>query len=170
MTTDLRRGARFLVIPTIALVAIVVFFPGRVTLAVRIYALLVCGVLLAIALAALLRAYPAATRLRPAAGRADRGHGQPQSLARLEQEAAIGVAGAFDLHYRLRPKLRDLAIDLLATRRRISLDASTEEARAVLGDETWELVRQDRLPPEDRLARGLGAPALQRVVESLERV
>lgn len=170
MTADIRRGARFLLLPTIALASIVVFLPGRATLAIRIYALLVCGVVLALVLAALLRAYPAASRLRPAAGRAGRGHGQPQSLARLEQEAAIGVAGAFDLHYRLRPRLRDLAVDLLATRRRISLDGSGDEARRVLGDETWELVRDDRPPPEDRLARGLDPTALRRVVDSLERV
>lgn len=170
MTRDLLRAARLLVLPTLALVSVVAFLPGRVGLAARIYALVLCGVVLALALAALGRAYPAASQLRPRAGYVDRLQRAPQSLARLEQEAAIGIAGAFDLHHRLRPRLRGLALELLATRRRVSLDGSGEEARRILGDETWELVREDRPPPEDRLGRGLPPATLGRVVESLEHV
>ena len=170
MTRDILRAARLMLLPTIAFILVVGFLPGRTGVAVRIYALAVCGVVLVLALVALLRAYPAASRLgRPAAAsRSPRR--PPQSLMRLEQEAAIGVAGAFDFHFRLRPRLRDLARELLDTRLRISLDGHPDEARAVLGDETWELVRQDRPPPEDRLARGVPPAALGRVVDTLERV
>jgi hypothetical protein len=80
------------------------------------------------------------------------------------------VAGAFDLHHRLRPRLRTIAQGVLSTRRRVSLDDEPTAARAALGDDTYELLRRDRLPPEDRLARGLPVPELRRVVESLERV
>jgi hypothetical protein len=59
---------------------------------------------------------------------------------------------------------------LLTTRRRISLDAEPEAARAALGGEAYELVRPDRPPPQDRLARGLPADELGRVVRSLESV
>lgn len=76
----------------------------------------------------------------------------------------------FDLHRLLLPRLRSVAGGLLATRQRISLDADPEAARRVLGDETWDLVRRDRLPPEDRLARGIEPTDLRRVVESLERL
>lgn len=170
MRNHVRRGARLLLLPTLAFVGVVAFLPGRATLAARIYALLVCVVVLALALEALLTAYPAASRLRPHGRSADHSRRPPHSLVRLEQEAAIGVAGAFDLHYRLRPRLRDLALDLLDTRRRISLDRDRDEARAILGDETWELVREDRPPPEDRLARGLTPAELGEVVRSLESV
>jgi hypothetical protein len=170
MNDYVRRGVRLLVLPTIVLVGVVVFLPGRASLAARIYALLVCVVVLALALDALLSAYPAAARLRPRGRAADLARRPPHSLVRLEQEAAIGVASAFDLHYRLRPRLRDLAIDLLDTRRRISLDRHGVEARAILGDATYELVREGRPPPKDRLARGLAPAALTEAVESLERV
>ncbi len=91
-------------------------------------------------------------------------------LARLEQEVALGSAGSFDLHHQLRPRLRRLAGELLTARRRLSLDGDTEKAREVLGEDAWQLVRSDRLPPEDRLARGIGPEALGRVVASLERI
>jgi hypothetical protein len=170
VTRDILRAARLMLLPTIAFILVVGFLPGRTGIAVRIYALGVCGVVLLLALVALLRAYPVASRLRPAGRRAEPPRRPPQSLMRLEQEAAIGVAGAFDFHFRLRPRLRDLARELLDTRVRISLDGHPDEARAVLGDETWELVREDRPPPEDRLARGLPPAALGRVVDTLERV
>lgn len=170
MTRDILRAARLMLLPTIAFVLVVGFLPGRTGVAVRIYALAVCGVVLLLALVALVRAYPAASRLRPSGRGAVPPRRPPQSLMRLEQEAAIGVAGAFDFHFRLRPRLRDLSRELLDTRRRISLDGHPDEARAVLGDETWELVRADRPPPEDRLARGLSPSALGRAVDTLERV
>ena len=44
------------------------------------------------------------------------------------------------------------------------------QAHALLGEETWELVREKRPPPEDRLARGIPSEALDRVVTSLERI
>ena len=159
-----------LLLPTIVLVGVVAFLPGRATLAARIYALLVCTVVLALALEALLKAYPSTSRLRSHVRSADAQRRPPHSLVRLEQEAAIGVAGAFDLHHRLRPRLRHLAVDLLDTRRRISLDRHADEARAILGDETYELVREGRPPPENRLARGLTPAQLGEVVRSLEGV
>jgi hypothetical protein len=170
VTRQFRRGARLLLLPTIVVVGVVAFLPGRTELAARIYALLVCVVVLVLALDALLSAYPAAARLRPHGRATDPPRRPPHSLVRLEQEAAIGVASAFDLHHRLRPRLRDLAVDLLDTRRRISLDRHGDEARAILGDKTYELVREDRPPPEDRLARGLKPTELDEVVRSLERV
>jgi hypothetical protein len=91
-------------------------------------------------------------------------------LARLEQEVALGAAGSFDLHHHLRPRLRTIAAELLTARRRISLDGDRLEARALLGEEAWELVRKDRSPPEDRLARGAAPDVLDRVVASLERL
>lgn len=170
MRRDLAGAIRLLVLPTLALVAIVVFLPGRVGLAVRIYALVLCGVALGLSLSALRRAYPAATSLRGPKGRRKKGRRPPPSLALIEHETALGVAGAFDLHHRLVPRLREQASGLLASRRRVHLASDPDSARRILGDETWDLVRTDRPPPEDRLARGIPPPDLRRVVESLERV
>lgn len=170
MRRDLVGALRLLAIPTLALVGIAAFLQGRLGLAVRIYALVLCAAVLGLALTALRRAYPSATPLRPAMRHDRPRRVAPPSLARIEHETALGVAGVFDLHHRLLPRLRVVAGGLLATRRRISLDTEPEAARLILGDETWDLVRRDRPPPEDRLARGIPPTDLRRVVESLERL
>jgi hypothetical protein len=121
-------------------------------------------------LAALRRVYPREGPLRTAAKSEGQSRAIPGMLGRLEQETALGVASSFDLHYRLRPRLRRLTADLLAARRGVSLDAAPERARELLGETTWELVRLDRPPPEDRLAAGLPINDFRRVVESLERL
>jgi hypothetical protein len=166
----LGRAARALVWPTIALGLVIAFAPGRVAPATRIYALVLSGIALLVLLAMLRRTYPPARPLRPRR-KTRRAHAEkPSALARIEQEVALGVAGSFDLHHRLRPRIRELAGELLAGRRGVSLDDAPERAHALLGDETWDLVRPDRPPPEDRLARGMPINAVQSVVESLERL
>lgn len=169
MRRDLWSATRLLVLPTVALIVVLAFFPGRSALAVRVFALVLCAAAIGLALAALRRALPPTTSpLLPSSRR--RAPLQVARLGRLENELALGVAGAFDFHVRLRPRLRALAAGLLASRRGISLDAQPDAAREALEDETWQLVRRDRPPPEDRLARGLSRADLTRAVESLERL
>lgn len=170
MKRDLGSAAKVLVLPTLILLLTVGVVPGRLPLVIRLYALVVCAVALGLGLLALRRAYPRATPLRPGAGTGSRRRKPPPTLARLEDELALGVARAFDLHHRLVPRLRAIAAGLLSSRRRTSLDAEPDEARSILGEETWELVRPDRPPPEDRLAPGIPPEGLTRVVESLETV
>ena len=170
MTSYLASILRLFVLPTIALLVIVAFMPGRVEPAVRIYALALCATALGLALAALRRSYPRTTPLRVGTGRRDRDRRSPASLVRLEHELALGVASGFDLHYRLLPRLRALASGLLSARRRVSIDEEPDAARRLLGPDAWELVRADRPSPVDQLARGLPASELRRVVESLERI
>jgi hypothetical protein len=167
---DVAGAVRALALPTLALVVVVAFVPGRSGLIVRIYALVVCAAALALALAALRRAYPPETPLRKSVTRGSSRRQPPSSLGRIEHEAALGVVGSFDLHYRLVPRVRSIASGLLAARRRIELDEQPDAARDALGEETWEIVRPDRPPPEDRLARGLSPQELSRVVDSLERL
>lgn len=165
---DLGRAGKILLLPSAAVLFVLVFVPGRAELAIRVYALVLAGAGLVLMVAALRRAFPPATPLRPATGRPRQARQAPETLTRLESHAALGVAGAFDLHYRLRPRLRELATELLASRRGIDLDAEPSRSRARLGAETWELVREDRPPPEERLARGIPIRDLSGVVESLE--
>jgi hypothetical protein len=164
---DLHASLRIVVLATLAVLAVAALAPGRVELGLRVYALLLCALALALALAALRRAYPRTRTLRPHARPA--AERRPASLDRLEHLVSLGSAGAFDLHHRLLPRLRALAAGLLLARRRVAL-ADAGAARDVLGDETWQLVRPDRPPPEDRLARGLPLADLERAVASLERV
>jgi hypothetical protein len=168
---DLARAARLLVLPTVALGVVLAFAPGRVGLALRVYALVLCAVALVIMLAVLRRAFPRETPLRPRSrARSSVARDIPPALGRLEQETTLGSAWAFDLHHRLCPSLRELAGELLIARRGISVDDDPERARRALGEATWELVRPDRPRPADRQARGIPINDLRAVVESLENV
>ena len=169
MNRGIGGALRALIAPTAALLVISAFIPGRLSLAVRIYGLFVCAVALALALGLLRRAYPRSRPLHPRR-RKPVSRRRPPSLARIEHEAALGVAGSFDLHFRLVPRIRAIASGLLASRRGISADVAPDTARSIVGPETWDLVRPDRPSPEDRLARGLPISELRRVVESLEKV
>jgi hypothetical protein len=161
---------KFLVLPTTAFVVVVGLTPGRAGLALRVYALVVCGTALVLALLALRRAFPPERPLHGDRRARPERRSPPSSLARIEHEAALGVAGSFDLHYRLAPRLRSIASGLLESRRRISLERQPEAARAIVGESTWSLVRPDRDAPDDRLARGIPADELARVVDSLEAI
>jgi hypothetical protein len=169
MRRDLWTALRLAIAPTIALLAVLVFVPGRLPLAVRVYALVACAIALGLVLSALRRSYPPPRPLRPTPRKEDP-PGRPTVLARLENEVILGVANEFDLHRRLTPRLRRLAAGLLESRRHVSFEQSPDEARRLLGDETWELVRVDRPPPTDRLARGIPLDAAGRAVDSLERI
>ena len=164
------NALRFLVLPTIAFVLVAGLAPGRADLALRVYALVVCGTALVLALLALRHAYPPERPLRSERRGPRQRRTPPSSLARIEHEAALGVSGSFDLHYRLAPRLRSIASGLLESRRRISLEREPEAARATLGESTWSLVRPDRPAPDDRLARGIPPDELPRVVDSLEGI
>ncbi len=170
MRRELTGALRLLFFPTIGLGVVAAFVPGRLGIAVRIYALVLCGAALALALSALRRVYPAETPLRSRAKAPSPQRHPPFSLGRIEHEAALGVAGSFDLQYRLVPRLRSIATGVLASHRRVSLDEQPAAAREILGEATWELVRPDRPAPEDRLGPGLPAQELGRVVDLLEAV
>ena len=171
MRRQARNAIRALALPTAAVLAVAIFVSGQLDLALRVYVLVVCGTTLVLGVLALRDGAPAEHPLRNPSRSASGGRRPPpSSLARLEHDTAIGVAGAFDLHFRFAPHLREIAAGLLEHRRRISLQAHPEDARAVLGESTWELVRPDRPAPEDRLGRGLATRELDAVVESLEAV
>lgn len=170
MRAHLLRAATRFALPTIALGFVIGFRPGETGVALRIYALLLAAYAVLLAVGALRRELPPATPVRSGRGVREARQRPPETLDRLEQEVILGISGAFDLHYHLRPRLRSLAGDLLAGRRGIRLSDDPERARAVLGDEAWDLVRSDRPPPADRLARGIAPPDLSRIVESLESI
>lgn len=164
------HAAEALLLPSVALGAIALFTPGYLDLAAHVYVLLVAGIALVSVLVRLRGAYPRPARslvdeaLEPAEPADER----VADLARLEREVMLGAASAYDQHFRLRPRLREIAANLLAVRRDIDLDAQPQRARAALGAETWELVRGDLEPPADRIGRGLAPERLRHAVETLE--
>ena len=170
MREDVGRALRFLVLPTLALAVVAAAFPGRLEPAGRGYGLVACAAALWVAVRGLTRAFPPARPLRPGRPARPERPPVPRTLAQLENAAALAVADPLDLHVRLRPHLRRLAEELLETRRGVVLDDEPEQARALLGDETWELVRPDRPPPDETTPRRMSPAALERVVVSLERL
>ena len=90
-----------------------------------------------------------------------------RSLEELEHAIEFSQTTAFDVHYRLRPHLVQVAAHRLAERG-VSLEGQPELARRLLGAEAWELVRPDRRPPERRHARGIALGQLREVVERLD--
>lgn len=155
---------------TVVAIVLVIVLTGRAELVLHVYVL----ALAAIALLQLVRGIraahqpTAASLFDSALRRPKRRHERLPQLERVEREVTLGLATAFDLHYRLRPSLRRMAGELLASHRGIDLDGGTEAARKALGDETWEIVRADREPPVDRSAPGLDIASLRTVVASLE--
>jgi hypothetical protein len=109
---------------------------------------------------------PFEVALRPIRPRPQR----PPELVRLEQRIALAVTTAFDVHFRLRPAVRDVAVQRLWARHAVDLEARPDRAQALLGAGVWELARPDRPPPADPFAPGLGVRGIERVVGELEQV
>jgi hypothetical protein len=129
-------------------------------------ALAVLAVLIAVgAVRALSETLPFARHRRDR--HAETTHEDPADFARIGRAVASGTANAGDLHLRLRPILREVAIDGLR-RRGVELDADPARAQELLAPTTWELVRPDRPAPTDAFARGLPTAQLDLVLDDLE--
>jgi hypothetical protein len=165
----LQTWAFLTVFATIALVLARFAQPGRFALELDVYILVVGGLALFQVVLATREAYPRAARsaLAEALDREPPGPLRPPELERLERELTLGASTAFDLHYRLRPTLREIAGERLANRG-LRLDGGGTEVEQALGEELWELVRPDREPPAARFASGISPDGARRVVERLE--
>ncbi len=165
-----RIGAAVLLATTILLV-LVVLVPSRRSLFIGIYEL----VLAAIAIGTLVRSFrmfePQAWMRSPFERDPERPEQQQPiaELDRIDRLVVLGAANEFDLHYRLRPVLRQVAVERLHGLRGIDLDGDPERAKRLLGDELWELVRPDRKVGR-RSGPGLPAAALAGHVARLEQL
>ena len=83
------------------------------------------------------------------------------------QRTVAAASHAGEMHWRLRPVLREVASVGLRLRR-VDLDGDPGSARALLSPLTWELVRPDRPRPDDPFAPGLGRDELRAVLDELE--
>ena len=158
-------------LPSLGLVVALLIAPQRATLAIHVWFLIVLGLAFVAFMQLVLVLYPSVPspfegslrRHQPSAER-------PSSLSRLEREVSMAGSAAFDVHFRLRPVITELATELLSSRRGIELERDPEQARAALGDDVWELVRSDRPQPAERHGSGIDEAGLGRVVTALERV
>jgi hypothetical protein len=104
------------------------------------------------------------TALRPREATAS----EPVELLRMERELELGIASAGSAHHRLLPLLRAAAAARLASRHGVELERRPEAARALLGEEAWELLRPDRPGPQDRFGQGVPRPTVTALIEKVE--
>ena len=86
----------------------------------------------------------------------------------MERELVLGVADADHAHRRLLPLLRAAAAARLSAKHGLELERRPEAARALLGEDVWELLRPDRPEPENRHAPGVPKERLAAVIERVE--
>lgn len=91
-------------------------------------------------------------------------------LDALSRRIDTAANSAFEVHFGLRPMLRQLAATRLAGRHGIDLDDQPERSRALIGEQLWELVRPDRQPPDDRFAKGLTPSQVGQLIDQLEAI
>jgi hypothetical protein len=156
---------------TIGLAVARALVPGRQELVLDIYVLTLGGL-------AILALTPALGVVAPRQGESlleealEPEQHEPARIAeldRLEREVALAASRDFDLHFRLRPVLREIAESRLE-RRGVQLDSGSPRVRELLGDELWELTAADREPSAYRQAPGVPLEDLERTVERLERL
>jgi hypothetical protein len=154
---------------TVALVVVAVLLPGRRPLEEDIYVLLIGGMAVFAAVLAARRAYPLSGRsaIAEALETEPRKAVPPPDLERTERVLSMSTNAAFDVHFRLRPILREIAEQRLADRRGLRLDSGERRVREALGD-VWELVRPEREAPSQRFGQGIAPERLQRAIERLE--
>lgn len=170
MKRALADMAGMLVLATVVLAVLLATSPVRRELVLHVYLLVLGALVMLGALAATRAAAPPRVRsgFDAALHREDPADERPPQLAKVERGVTLGVAHAFELHARLRPQLREVAEARLAARRGIELDSPA--GRAALGEEAWELLRSERVAPDDRFAPGIPADRLRRLLETLENL
>jgi hypothetical protein len=89
---------------------------------------------------------------------------------RMEREIALGSSTAANLHRRLLPLLREVAATRLAARHHVDMERRPEEARRLLGDDAWDVLRPDRPEPLDPSGAGMPVRKIEALVGTLERL
>jgi hypothetical protein len=165
------RWVGFAAVATIALLIARMVAPGRKELELDVFVLVLGGFGLVVLASELRRLAP------PAEGSLLEDALEPEpsevrsiaELHRLERELSMAAARQFDLDYRVRPILREVAAARLE-RRGLSIDSGSPAVRDLLGDELWELVAREHDPLANRLAPGPGLEGLDRTIRRLERL
>lgn len=171
MTHTLRSTLGIALAAGLAAVTALLFGVDRTDIVLDAYLVFVAG-LLALATARMVSAaFPGPRGVVPRTlARAARRYARPDSLRVTEDVVALAQADHFDLHFRLRPLLADIAAAGLAARTGTDLHTAPERAQSELSPETWALVRPDRPRPEGKGLPGIDTGSLGAVVTELERI
>ena len=86
----------------------------------------------------------------------------------MERELVLGSADADHAQRRLLPLMRTAAAARIAARHGFELERRPDAARALLGDDVWELLRPDRPEPADRHGRGVPEAQIAAAIARIE--
>jgi hypothetical protein len=112
------RVTELLLLPTIGLAVALALAPDRAALEVHVWLLVVLGLALLAFLGIVRATYPTgASPFASSLRRQDVTVERPAALVRLEREVSMAGSAAFDVHFRLRPALVELAAELLTAKR-----------------------------------------------------
>jgi hypothetical protein len=92
-----------------------------------------------------------------------------EQLRQIDRALTAAQASEVGVDRDLRPLFRPIAAMRLA-RRGVDLDRHPEKARAILGEQLWELVRADRARGSNLVAGGISTGGLQSLIERLEGI
>jgi hypothetical protein len=92
-----------------------------------------------------------------------------EQLRQVDKMLTAARASEVGVDRDLRPLFRGIVATRLA-RRGVDVDRHPEEARAILGEELWELVRAERPRGSNRIAGGVSSAALRSLIERVERI
>jgi hypothetical protein len=92
-----------------------------------------------------------------------------EQLRQVGRALTAAQASEFGVDRELRPLVRPIAAMRLA-RRGVDLDRHPDEARAMLGDELWELARAEGSRGSNRVRGGIPAAGLESLIQRLERI
>jgi hypothetical protein len=109
-----------------------------------------------------------ASRFEQALRRGKPANPQPEELLRMDRELLLGIAEADHAHRQLLPHLRAVAAARIGARHGFELERRPETARALLGDDVWELLRPDRPEPKDRHGPGVPRSRVAAVIDRVE--
>ena len=162
---------QLLLLPSLGLVVALLIAPHRATLAIHVWLLIVLGLAFLAFMRLVQALYPrvpspfdgSLSRHQPAAER-------PAALNRLEREVSMAGSAAFDVHFRLRPRSRELATELLSARRGIDLEREPERAQRSARRRCLGARSPRSAAPAERHGSGIDEARLDRVVTALERV
>jgi hypothetical protein len=155
---------------TLGLIVDILVVPTQATLVLRWYLLFVGAIGVTVTIRVIAVRYP--VLWRSSAGRVkgqanvDELPQRIRAINRLVTRAGWDAAG-FELE--LRPILRAIAAQRLATYRTIDIDADPAAARVILGEQVWTLLTPVNLEIARR-ARGIEPDDMRAVVEKLEEL
>jgi len=140
-------------------------------LALLVYVLFLGALALLYCVTRLRSAIPVAGGFEELFGRERAQADRIQQLERMERLVSAAGWNMGELHYRLRPVVREVLTARLSRQHGVVLEREPERAHAIVGDGLlWELARPDREAPTNRHVRGWAVAELEQLLDELERV